>query len=399
MNEKQQVRVLRIMNRLSIGGPTLHAYFLSEHLGDNFETRILSGRLAHGESAPEELLQKMKAPITYISTMEREVGIWKDLKALREIRKIIRDYKPDIVHTHASKSGAIGRIAAWLEGVPVILHTYHGHVFHSYFGKAKTRFFISIERLLAKISSGIIAISKRQFEEIAHHFKIAPESKFQVIPLGFDFTRFSDQLGEKRNAFRGEFGLTENDLALCIAGRVTAIKNHKMFLDALVPVFSRHSRGVYAFVVGDGELKEELIQYCAEKGLLVTGSATGKSAVIFTSWRSDMENVFNGIDISCLTSLNEGTPVAAIESMYCGKPVVSTNVGGVSDVIEDGVSGILTPTNQPLPFANALFKLIENEGFRKKIGENGRKAAEQFSIEKLVSGLSSLYLKLIKEKK
>lgn len=395
MNEKQQVRVLRIMHRLSISGPTLHAYFLSEHMDDSFETRILSGKLANGETAPEELLQKMKAPVTYISSMERELGLWNDLKALREIRKIIREYKPDIVHTHAAKSGALGRVAAWIENVPVIIHTYHGHVFHSYFGRVKTFIFISIERFLARISSSIITISNQQFDEIAHQFKIAPVSKFNIIPLGFDFSRFRDENGLKRHSFRKEFGMSDGDIALCIAGRITAIKNHKMFFKALVRVFSQHEKGVYAFVVGDGEMKDELISFCSEKGLPVTGTATGKSSVIFTSWRSDMENVFNGIDICCLTSLNEGTPVTAIEAMYCKKPVVSTRVGGVPDVVEDGVSGILTPSNEAEPFANALLNLIENEKVRYKIGENARRGAENFSIEKLVSELSGLFLKLI----
>lgn len=392
------IRVLRIMHRLSISGPTLHAYFLSEHLDSRFHTKILSGQLSHGEASPEFILRKMKFPVEYLDSMEREINFLKDWRSLQEIRKIIRTYKPHIVHTHAAKSGALGRIAAWLEGVPIIVHTYHGHVFHSYFGFLKTKFFIGLEKMLSRISNGIITISERQFSEIVNDLRVTPPKITHVIPLGFDFDRFEDEGGKKRMAFRQEFGLGEDEIALCLAGRITAIKNHQMFLESLKQVFKLYPKGVFAFIVGDGELREALESFCKMNDLPIGISDERKSAVVFTSWRSDMPEVFNGIDICCLTSLNEGTPVTAIEAMFCQKPVVSTDVGGVADVVEDGKSGILTPSQDPSAFSNAIITLIENLPLRRQMGIAARKKAQEFDVKKLIKSITELYDLLLEKK-
>ncbi len=392
------IRVLRIMHRLSISGPTLHAYYLSEYLDDRFITKILSGQLAIGEASPDFILDKMKVPVQYLSSMEREINIAKDFRTLNEIRKIIREYKPHVVHTHAAKSGALGRIAAWLEGVPVIVHTYHGHVFHSYFGYVKTQFFIMLEKMLSRISSGIITISQEQYDEIVDELGVTPANKTRVIPLGFDFTRFEDDDGSKRTAFRKEFGLSGSDIALCLAGRLTAIKNHKMFLEAVKQIFDVYPKNVYAFIVGDGELKDNLINQCKKLGLQIGINKNNNSGVVFTSWRTDMPEVFNGVDICCLTSLNEGTPVTAIEAMFCKKPVVSTRVGGVPDVVTDGISGILTPSQNAPEFARAVITLIENVHLRTQMGEEARKSAAEFGVHRLVKSISDLYIQLIEKK-
>lgn len=392
------IRVLRVMHRLSISGPSLHAYYLSEYLDERFHTKILSGQLTEGEASPDYILEKMKAPVHYLLSMEREINLLKDYKTLIEIRKIIRTYKPHIVHTHAAKSGALGRIAAWLEGVPVIVHTYHGHVFHSYFGRAKTLFFILLERMLSRISSRIITISNQQFNEIVHELRVTPKVKTRIIPLGFDFSRFDDPDGTKRASFRNEFGLSEKDIAICLAGRITAIKNHEMFIEALKIIFNTYPHHIYAFIVGDGELKSRLIEICNQSGIQIGITEDKKSAIVFTSWRSDMPEVFNGIDINCLTSLNEGTPVTAIEGMYCKKPIVSTRVGGVPDLVANGKSGILTPSRNSAAFAEAVISLIANEDLRQKMGEEARKSAYDFGVEKLITNISGLYMELIEKK-
>ncbi len=392
------IRVLRVMHRLSISGPTLHAYYLSEYLDERFNTKILSGQLTEGEASPDYILEKMKAPVHYLLSMEREINLLKDYKTLIEIRKIIRTYKPHIVHTHAAKSGALGRIAAWLEGVPVIVHTYHGHVFHSYFGRTKTLFFILLERMLSRISSRIITISNQQFNEIVHELRVTPKVKTRIIPLGFDFSRFDDPDGTKRASFRNEFGLSDNDIAICLAGRITAIKNHEMFIEALKIIFKTYPHHIYAFIVGDGELKSRLIEICNQSGLQIGITKDKKSAIVFTSWRSDMPEVFNGIDINCLTSLNEGTPVTAIEGMYCKKPIVSTSVGGVPDLVTNGKSGILTPTRNSAAFAEAVISLIADVDLRQKMGEEARKSAYNFGVDNLVKNISGLYMELIEKK-
>jgi len=382
------------MHRLSISGPTLHAYYLTEMMSNGFETIIVSGQLTNGEASPDHILSKFSKPVKYLLEMEREINWRKDWKTLVELRKIIRQYQPHIVHTHAAKAGALGRIAAMLEGVPIRIHTYHGHVFHSYFGKAKTAFYKNFERLLAKISTGIVVISPAQYEEIVNRYRICKPSQTHVIPLGFDFTRFSDPCGKKRAAFRREFDLDDDTVALCIAGRLTAIKNHRFFLQAVAQLLKVAGKPVKAFIVGDGELKEDLLSYCGQLGL---DTGVGKT-ICFTSWRYDMESVFNGIDICCLSSLNEGTPVTAIESMYCGKPVVSTRVGGVPDVVVDEETGFLVAVDDLSGYVTQLSALVNSVHLRAEMGEKARQSAERYDVKYLIKHIEDLYYKLLLHK-
>ena len=196
-------RVLRIINRLNLGGPTYNASYLSKYLPEEYETMLVSGMKDDSEASSEFIVQSMGLEPVYIKNMHRSLHPIKDYKAYKEIRKIIREFKPDIVHTHAAKPGAVGRLAAHHEKVPVILHTFHGHVFHSYFGKVKTGIFLRIERFMAKRSTRIIAISPKQKEELSKEFRICPEEKIETIPLGFDLDRFQREQGRKTKSVSG----------------------------------------------------------------------------------------------------------------------------------------------------------------------------------------------------
>ena len=223
-------KVLRILNRFNIGGPTHNATFLTKHLYPEYQTKLIAGKKLDSEASSEYILKDYEIDFEIIEDMSRSINLIKDLKSFLKIKKIIKEFKPDIVHTHASKSGALGRLAAITSKVPIIVHTFHGHVFHSYFGNLKTKLFILLERYLAKKSSAIIAISNLQRKELINVFKICTENKTHTIQLGFDLDKFQEENLSKRNVFRDEFKLAADDIAIGIVGRLTPIKNHSLMI-------------------------------------------------------------------------------------------------------------------------------------------------------------------------
>jgi len=222
-------KVLRIINRFNLGGPTYNVAYLSKFMAPEFETVLVGGMKDETEDSSEFIVEQLGLKPILIKNMQREINLVKDYKAYQEIREIIKTTKPDIVHTHASKAGTLGRLAAKSLNVPIVIHTFHGHVFHSYFGKLKTAFYKTIERYLASQSTKIIAISNRQKEELVEEHKIGPIQKFEVIPLGFDLIRFKENQEEKRKNFRELHAIPENAVAIGIIGRLVPVKNHKLY--------------------------------------------------------------------------------------------------------------------------------------------------------------------------
>ena len=356
-------KVLRIINRFNLGGPTYNAGYLTKYLPDNFETKLIGGPNEKSEADSLFILESIGVKGHVIEEMRRSINPLNDLRAFRKILKIIKNYKPDIVHTHASKAGTLGRLAAWFSGVPVIVHTYHGHVFHSYFSAFKTFIFKTIERLLARKSSAIVVISQLQKEELCYKFKIIPENKAHIIPLCFDLSRFSINQAEKRVDFRSHYEIHDNEILVVIVGRLAPVKNHDMFLKVVKSIKDSNSTNNFRFmIVGDGETRKHLEYTALTMGLSISTPEEHikNSDIIFTSWIKEIENVYSAADISVLTSLNEGTPVSLIESLAAGVPVVSTNVGGIADFITDGIHGFLTDTDQIELFAQRVNDLAGN---------------------------------------
>ncbi|HPW66549.1 MAG TPA: glycosyltransferase family 4 protein [Salinivirgaceae bacterium] len=392
-------KVLRIINRFNLGGPTYNAGYLTKYLPENFETKLIGGPNEKSEADSLFILESIGVKGEVIEEMRRSINPINDLRALRKILKIIKEYKPDIVHTHASKAGTLGRLAAWFSGVPVIVHTYHGHVFHSYFSVFKTFIFKTIERFLAIKSNAIVVISQLQKEELCNKFKIIPEDKTYIIPLGFDLSRFSINQVEKRVAFRSRYEILDNEILVVIVGRLAPVKNHDMFLKMVKNIKDKNYAINFRFmIVGDGETRKRLEHTALTMGLSISTPEdhTENSDIIFTSWIREVENVYAAADISVLTSLNEGTPVSLIESLAAGVPVVSTNVGGIADFITDGVHGFLTNIDQVDLFAQRVAELACNVEKRKQMAENGReKVLKLFDLKRLVTDVTNLYTNLL----
>jgi len=261
---------------------------------------------------------------------------------------------------------------------------------------------LSAERYLAKRSDAIIAISNAQQKELTEDFKIAPANKFRIIPLGLDLDKFSQDYAAKRKKFRDEFNLANDEIAIAIIGRLVPVKNHDLFLEALKHVLNNTTRKVKAFIVGDGETRQALEAKAKELGILFTGEkdASHPHPLIFTSWRSDVDVINAGVDIIALTSFNEGTPVSLIEAQAANNPIVSTSVGGISDVVLEGKSGLLSPLSDNQQFCNNLLELVNNDELRTSLSKQGNAfVKEQFSYQRLMKDMSSLYYELLANKK
>lgn len=391
-------RVLRIINRLNLGGPTYNAAYLTKYLEPEFETLLVAGMKDESEESSEFIVEGLGIKPVFIRDMRREISLKSDWIAFWQLVKIIREFRPDIVHTHAAKAGTLGRIAAWYCKVPVIIHTFHGHVFHSYFGPLKTRIFKFIERRLSAISSGIIAISELQKHELCDIHKVCKADKTYVVPLGFDLNRFHELDPNIRSDFRRKFYIPDDAIAIGIIGRLVPIKNHSLFLEAFQKVKESCRLNLKAIIVGDGEDRLMLEDLCHSKNLKVSTVENPKTDfdVVFTSWIYEVETALAGCDVIALTSLNEGTPVSLIEAQAAGKPIVSTNVGGIANVVCENQTALLSASQDVESFAQNLKLLVESDSLRKSFSDKGWPFVKQkFHFQRLVNDVRLVYRDLL----
>lgn len=393
-------KVLRIINRFNLGGPTYNAAYLTRYLTPDYKTLLVGGMPEESEGSSEFILKEIGVKPIIIPEMHRSISYNNDVRAYYKIKNIIDRFKPDIVHTHASKAGSLGRLAAYRAGVPVVLHTFHGHVFHSYFGKTKTTIYKQIERRLAKMTTRIIAISDIQKYELSEVHRICEPEKISVVPLGFDLSRFQENHAAKREAFRKKYNLDEDEVAIGIIGRLVPIKNHAFFLQVLQEVLVHSHRKVRAFIIGDGELMEPLQKQAEELGIpFSVMDSSVKAPLEFTSWEREIDVVNAGLDIVCLTSLNEGTPVSLIEAQASGVPVVSTNVGGIENVVLHGKTGLLSERDDLATMVRHVMDLVHHDQLRQDLGGEGWNwVSQKFHYTRLVQDMRELYDGLLKIK-
>ena len=385
-------KILRIINRFNLGGPTYNAAYLTKYLEPDYETLLIGGQHDESEKSSMHILDNLGLKPIIIPEMQRSLNPYKDQIAFKKIQNIIKEFKPDIVHTHAAKAGALGRRAAYKMGVNQIYHTFHGHVFHSYFGNFKTRIFKEIEKNLAKKSTKIIAISEIQKSELSKIHKICPENKIEVIPLGFDLERFNTDKDSKRREFRKKWNLKEKEIAIGIIGRLVPIKNHKFFIDAIQEVLKNSKVPIRAFIVGDGEEKQNIINYIKNKNLDFSLNYN-PATFHLTSWIKEIDRVNSGMDIICLTSLNEGTPVSLIEAQASGKPIVSTKTGGIENIVLENKTALLSEKNDLHNFSKNLLSLVNDSNKRKLFSKFGLEKSKDFHYDQLVNNIKNLYEK------
>ena len=383
-------KILRIINRFNLGGPTYNAAYLTKYLEGEYETLLIGGNHEKSEKSSMHILEDLGIKPIIIPEMQRSINPLLDRIALKKIKEIIEDFKPDIIHTHAAKAGALGRKAAYNAGVKQIYHTFHGHVFHSYFSKIKTNIYKKIERDLAKKTTKIIAISPIQKEELSKVHKICKPEKIEVIPLGFDLSKFYKNKEAKREKFRKKWRIKDSEVAIGIIGRLVPIKNHLFFIKAINQVLSSCSIPIRFFIVGDGEEKENIIEYINE--FKIDYSIDHKVATIqLTSWIKEIDEVNAGMDIICLCSLNEGTPVSLIEAQASGKPIVTTRTGGIENIVIENKTALISEINNLNLFVENLLTFINSKEKRKQFTKLGVEKSKEFDYKILIKNIKRLY--------
>jgi glycosyltransferase involved in cell wall biosynthesis len=419
------MKVLRIIARLNVGGPARHVAWLEAGLrARGVEGFLVAGVVPPGEDDMGYFAESLGVRPHVIPEMSREVSP-KDAVTVWKLYRLMLKERPDVVHTHTAKAGTVGRVAgalyryltpSALAGRPRrcrFVHTYHGHIFHSYYGRWKTRLFLLVEQALARLTDRIVVISPQQLEEIHGRFRVGRPRQFRVIPLGLD-TRAYDDWAARRATLRREWGAGDRDVLVGIVGRLTEVKNHLLFLETAALFKKRRAYELAAgapahegagrvrfVVVGDGHLRAGLEGHARALGL--------QDDVEFAGLRDDPENFYPALDVVALTSRNEGTPLTLIEAMANARPTIATAVGGVVDLL-GGVEecelrrshpwqvcerGVQVRPGDPEAFADALTHLVADEVLRKALGTRGRDYVERhYSVERLVSDVLGLYEEL-----
>jgi glycosyltransferase involved in cell wall biosynthesis len=422
------MKVVRIIARLNVGGPARHVVWLTAGLERaGCESVLVAGVVPPGEDDMSYFAAQHGIEPVIIPQMSREISP-KDVLTIWKMYRLLVRERPMIVHTHTAKAGTVGRIGGmlyrWLTPATLIgrprrcrfVHTYHGHIFHSYYGALKTRLFLLIEKTLALLATDrIVVISPQQFREIHEEFGVGRARQFKVIPLGLDTSVFAGWQ-QRRHLLRDELGAGASDVVVGIIGRLTEVKNHALFLRAMARFkensgAQKSARRISFVVIGDGHLRKDLEAQARELGL--------EADVKFLGTRSDAENFYPALDIVALTSLNEGTPLTLIEAMANARPLIATRVGGVVDLLgekarndlSDGGDaqasddfqihehGITVRPNDAEAFCKGLAYLIESEDARRAMGERGQRFVERnYSKERLLTDVMDLYRELAQEK-
>jgi glycosyltransferase involved in cell wall biosynthesis len=388
--------IVRVLTRLGAGGPPIHAVILTRELSKLGYSSILVTGSRDQQDGDMSYLLRGDDPVHSIPEMSRSVSPWQDLRALIALYRFLRRERPQIVHTHTAKAGVLGRIAARLAGVPVVVHTFHGNVLNGYFSPPVNWAIRQVERVLAYYTDGICVLAPQQASDIVDHHRIAPRGKVHVIPLGMDMTRYSEiaSLVNLARALQSDGPITVGWM-----GRFVPIKDIPLLLATVRETLRRTDR-VRFVVAGDGP------EAAAVKAL---AGELGPRRFEWLGWREDVDSVLAGCDVLIQTSRNEGTPVALIQGMAAGRPFVSTAAGGVVDMVTGAVgrerdgcrwfdNGVLAEAH-PAAFASALCELAENPGQIARMGRCGAEFANAtYSLPTMLQSLDALYSALLEKK-
>ena len=414
-NGQSAMKVLRIIARLNVGGPARHVVWLTEGLkAVGYETVLVTGVVPPGEDDMSYLAAASGVQPHTLPEMSREISI-KDALTIWKLFRLMQRERPDIVHTHTAKAGTVGRLAGMMYSrLPLatrktrrcyFVHTYHGHVFHSYYGKFKTSLFLAIEKFLARFATDrIVVISPQQRTEINEVFHVGRREQFAVIPLGLDLNIYA-AWRDRRPRLRAELKVNDDEVLIGIVGRVTEIKNHRLFLEAAALLKKSVGSKARFVIIGDGNLRRDLEQQAKALGL--------ENDVSFLGTRNDPEDFYPALDIVALTSLNEGTPLTLIEAMANARPVVATAVGGVVDLLGAPVRPAAQPEETPgyqlcargvsvtsgdaQGFARGLARLIDDPALRDDLGRIGLEFVTQnYAKERLLRDMAELYRELVR---
>ena len=374
------MRVLRVITRLNIGGPARQALMLHRVLPElGYECELVSGAPQTEEGAFPPPAERY----TLVESLRRETDFLADARAIHTLTRLMRASRPDVVHTHTTTAGGLGRIAARRAKVPVTVHTFHGHVLSGYLSGPQTRALTVAERALAKRTDALVSVSTRVRDELLA-LGIGRPEQWRVVPLGLELDELLGGPAE-RSASRASLGLPPEAPLVGIIGRLAAIKDHGTFL-AMAARLAAARPDVSFVIAGDGSLRGAL--EAEAKSLL-------GNRIRFLGWATDLPVLYGALDVVVLTSRNEGTPVALIEAGAAGRPVVATDVGGVAEVVRDGASGFVVPPGDAAALAARVGTLLDDPAAARAMGLAGREwVRARFGSERLVDDLTALYSEL-----
>ncbi len=366
---------------MNIGGPATHVVVADQGLRERgWETLLVFGTVESDEAEVD--IPAIDLPIQRVSSLQRAINPIADVQASVTIARLIRRYRPDVIHTHLSKAGLLGRAVAMITSRAVRVHTFHGTVFGGYFGSMSSGAIVRAERFLGHRSDAVVALSDRQRDELID-FGIASGERIHVVPLGLPLQRFTRARGdEARRSGRSVLGIPQDAMVIVAIGRLVSIKRLDRLVEAMAIVAPAVPE-VRIYLVGDGSDREKLEAQVAAAGLT--------DRVVFRGWSSDSPTWFAAADIVALTSDREGTPLALIEAAAAGRPVVATDVGGVSDVVADGQTGYVVAAGDVPAFADRVIRLARDSDLRAKMGREAPARAATYDSDRLVSDLDRLY--------
>ena len=382
----QPIRIVRMITRLNISGPALHTLVLSSKFRDiEYETLLVCGDPLSATDTMDDVAKAYDIEPLIIPDIHSTMNPVKVLRGIWKIYRLLLDYQPHIVHTHARSAGVMGRIAARWAGVPVIVHTFHEYPFRGYFSPWKTRLFVFLERMVARVTDSIITLSESLRRAVADEYRIAPRSKIPVLPMGMDLTPFVT-VPRHAGDFRQQWGIDRNDVLIGIVGRIIPVKNHALFLQVAKRVYETTANARFV-IVGDGRLRAEIEAMTHALGL--------DDVVIFTGWQRDMPPVYSDLDVLVNSSTTEGTPVPIVEALVAGCPVVATDVGGIGDVLNKGEFGRLVPPDDVEALTQAILDVLDNPP---DPAPAQQAMIARYGIDQVVTELQSLYRGLLAKK-
>lgn len=381
-------KVMLVITRMNIGGPSQHVSVLTDLLNRNdFQPLLIHGTLADGE---HQFDCPQKGFNIYVPSLRREVGLGNDLKAFLKFLWLIRSERPQIIHTHMAKAGVLARLAGWLCGVPVMVHTYHGHVFDGYFSSWRTKVFLTIERFLGRRTHGLVAMGQEIARELVEKYNICTAEKIEVAYPGLDLAQYLN-CERFKGELRKTLGLNDQVTLVAMIGRLSPVKRPQLFVE-IAEEITKQRTDVKFLIIGGGEEESNILKMVTEKKL--------EQKVLLLGWKKEPHVIYADIDILFQCSSDEGTPHVLIEAQASSKSVVATRVGSIPEVVRDGKSGFLVGKDDKASMIRHLLLLIDNTEMRRQMGDHGREfVKEQFSMENLVEKMEKLYSRLLADKK
>lgn len=383
---ERPIRIMYIISRLNIGSPAMHVTLLTERMAAaGYETLLVAGLHDPNGGDMDYFARAHGITPVYMPHVGQSLNPFTNLRAIYDLYQLMRQHNPDIVHTHLALAGFVGRMAARLAGVPVIVHTFHTHTFREHFNPASIQIFMIMERLTTSFTDAIITLTQNLRHDLVDVYRIAGKGRVSTLPLGLDLSLFANT-PRHQGHFRQQWNIPAEAPLIGIVGRLVHVKNHALFLRAAALVHEQLPACRFV-IVGDGETRRDVEAQIAALGL--------QDVVLLTGWQNDLTALYSDLDLLVNSSITEGTPTPVMEALTAGCPVVATAVGGVPDMLDHGRLGMLVFSDDAGSLADAMLLALRDPQTAPQAREI---MLNRYGIDRLITDLDSLYHGLLTKK-